>query len=61
MLHKQYGDEREEGTVDQDEEEEEKDLPEFKEGDLYGLFFSASNKVCVSTLLQLCVLTITYS
>lgn len=45
MMHKQYGDEREEGTVD-DEEEEEKDLPEFKEGDLYGLFFSGSNKVC---------------
>lgn len=49
MLHKQYGDEGEEGHVD--DEEEEKDLPEFKEGDVYGFFFSASKKVSRSIAL----------
>ena len=45
MMHRQYGDEGEEGQADVDDEEE-KELPAFKEGDLYGLFFSASKKVC---------------
>jgi hypothetical protein len=44
VLHKQYGDEIDEGR-DIDEEEVEKVLPEFKEGDRYVLFFSGSKKV----------------
>ena len=46
MLHKQYGDEKEEGRGDDEEDEEEKVLPEFREGEEFGLFFSASKKVC---------------
>ncbi|KAL9182687.1 hypothetical protein ACHAXT_013339 [Thalassiosira profunda] len=44
MMHRQYGDEGEDGRRDGDADEEEKDLPEFKEGDCYGLFFSGSKK-----------------
>ena len=44
MLPKQYGDEGNE-CCDIDEEEEEKVLPEFKEGDRYELFFPVSKKV----------------
>ena len=42
-MYKQYGNEGEEGNRDDDEEE--KVLPYFKEGDQYGLYFSASKKV----------------
>ena len=42
MMHHKYGDD--EGQVD-DDNEEEKVLPDFNEGDQYGLFFSASKKV----------------
>jgi len=42
MMHHKYGDD--EGQVD-DDTEEEKALPDFNEGDQYGLFFSASKKV----------------
>ena len=48
MLHRQYGNERDDGhdnEDDDDEGEEEKALPEFKVGDQYGLFFSGSKKV----------------
>ena len=44
MMHNKYGDEREEGQAE-DDDEEEKVLPDFQEGDQYGLFFSASKKV----------------
>ena len=44
MMHNKYGDEREEGQAE-DDDEEEKILPDFQEGDRYGLFFSASKKV----------------
>ncbi len=44
MLHKQYGDEREEDPFGQEEEEEEKELPDFNEGDIYGIFFSGGSK-----------------
>eukprot|EP00577_Skeletonema_sp_RCC1716_P004887 CAMPEP_0113381834 /NCGR_PEP_ID=MMETSP0013_2-20120614/5519_1 /TAXON_ID=2843 ORGANISM="Skeletonema costatum, Strain 1716" /NCGR_SAMPLE_ID=MMETSP0013_2 /ASSEMBLY_ACC=CAM_ASM_000158 /LENGTH=1160 /DNA_ID=CAMNT_0000264299 /DNA_START=12 /DNA_END=3495 /DNA_ORIENTATION=- /assembly_acc=CAM_ASM_000158 len=61
MLHKQYGDEREDVPFGE-EEEEEKDLPEFKEGDMYGLFFSGSkksgNKVSVAPTGKFCTLDI---
>ena len=43
-MHNKYGDEREEGQAE-DDDEEEKVLPDFQEGDQYGLFFSASKKV----------------
>ena len=47
MMHRQYGNEREDnGGVAAEEDEEERELPEFKEGDSYGLFFSGSKKVC---------------
>ena len=61
MMHKQYGDEREDDPFGE-EEEEEKDLPEFKEGDIYGLFFSGSkksgNKVSVAPAGKFCTLDI---
>ena len=44
MMHRQYGDEGEDGRGGA-EDEEEKDLPKFTEGDCYGLFFSGSKKV----------------
>ena len=49
MLYKQYGDEAEEAVGD-DGEEEEKDLPEFSEGEKYHLFFASkkSDKVSVT-------------
>lgn len=50
MLHRQYGDEGEDGQGNDDDDEEEKVLPEFTEGDQYGLFFSASKKVRAHTL-----------
>ena len=62
MLHKQYGDEREDVAFGEDEEEEEKDLPEFKEGDMYGLTFSSkkagNNKVSVAPTGKFCTLDI---
>lgn len=50
MLHRQYGDEGEDGQGNDDDDEEEKVLPNFTEGDQYGLFFSASKKVRAHTL-----------
>ena len=44
LLHKQYGDEGDEG-YGEDDEEDEKALPDFKEGDNYRLFSSGSKKV----------------
>ena len=44
MMHNKYGDEREEGQAE-DDDEEEKVLPDFQEGDQYGLFFSSTKKV----------------
>ena len=53
MLYKQYGD----GGED---DEEEKDLPEFVEGDSYGLFSSGSKKVrpilSYSRCVELCII-----
>lgn len=47
MMHNKYGDdEREDGQGD-DDDEEEKALPDFREGEEYGIFFSANKKVCV--------------
>jgi DNA topoisomerase-3 len=61
MLHNQYGDEREDDPFGE-EEEEEKTLPEFQEGDLYGLFFSGSrksgDKVSVAPAGKFCTLDI---
>ena len=42
-MHHKYGDDEAQG--DDDDNEEEKALPDFNEGDQYGLFFSASKKV----------------
>lgn len=61
MMHKQYGDEREDVPFGEEEEEEEKDLPEFKEGDLYGVTFSSKksgNKVSVAPSGKFCTLDI---
>ena len=54
MMHRQYGDEGEDGRRDDDADEEEKDLPEFKEGDCYGLVFSGSKKVRLVALRVAC-------
>ena len=42
LMHHKYGDDEGQGD---DDNEEEKALPDFNEGDQYGLFFSASKKV----------------
>ncbi|KAL7548997.1 hypothetical protein ACHAWF_012271 [Thalassiosira exigua] len=44
MLYRRYGDEGEEGRSDDKENEEEKKLPDFTEGDEYVLFFTSSKK-----------------
>lgn len=57
MLHRQYGNERDDGHDNEDhddEGEEEKALSEFKVGDEYGLFFSGSMQsayICLLILL----------
>ena len=51
MLHRQYGDGGKDGQGKENDEEE-RDLPHFIEGDQYGLFFSASKKVSVYLYIQ---------
>ena len=54
MMHNKYGDEREEGQAE-DDDEEEKVLPDFQEGDQYGLFFSSTKKVrCIYYIFDIC-------
>ena len=53
MMHNKYGDdEREDGQGD-DDDEEEKALPDFREGEEYGIFFSIGG-MCIVGLFCRC-------